>query len=205
MLRRRTMLLVEEEEMRDLLMERLTDVMTEYSSDQVQKVIKYGFAYQSNLESVSLPNCTWLDQGAFYACAKLSHLNVPKLKQIEASTFRNCSSLTEFITSEYFSSRLDASTFEGCGSLEKADFYHITSLGIGVYALACAKLNILIIRNTDFVPPIASNAFGATTTAMNSGAGRIYVPSIMVDAYKSALNWSKYAEQIFSIEEGLTQ
>lgn len=199
LIRRMMLSEVEGEIMEDLMLKRLADTMTEYSSDEVTSVIEYGFAYQKNLKSVSMPNCTNLKQGAFSYCTKLSVLNLPKLKGIANNVFRNCSSLTEFITTENFDSRLDISTFEGCSALSKADFYHISSLGISSYALACTNLTTLIIRNTDFIPTLNANAFGAATTAMNTGEGRVYVPNTMVDAYKE--NWQKYADQIFSIEE----
>lgn len=187
--------------MPDLMAARLMDTMTEYSSDEVTSVILNGFANQNNLESVILPNCTLLRASAFYGCSKLSALSLPKLKEIQSNTFRNCTSLTEFITGSSFDSRLDNSTFEGCSGLVKADFYHINNLGIGGYALACANLAALIIRNTDFVPSLHVRAFGAATTKMNTGEGKIYVPGSMVDAYKAASNWSNYADQIFSVEE----
>lgn len=198
---RRRMMTAELKE--DLMLKRLTDTMTEYISDKVTNVIDYGFASQTNLETISLPNCTVLGQQAFLNCYKLSILNLPKLTTIKNNTFRNCSSLTKFITTETFDSRLDSSTFEGCSNLEKADFYHINNLGISSYALACSKLKTLIIRNEDFVPSLNSNAFGLSTTAMNTGEGCIYVPNTMVDAYKQAANWSKYSDQIFAIEEAL--
>lgn len=201
-LRRRAVMAGSEDEMMgDLMFKRLMDTMTEYSSDEVTGVIAYGFAYQTQLESVSLPNCTMLGAGAFYGCSSLQELNLPRLRSILNNTFRNCVSLTEFITGQSFDSRLDASAFEGCSKLQKADFYHISSLGIGVYALSCASLTTLIIRNADFVPPLAANAFGLATTAMNTGEGRIYVPEVMVDAYKQTTNWLNYADQILSIEE----
>ena len=96
---------------------------------------------------------------------------------------------------------MDTSTFEGCAGLVKADFQHISNLGIGNYALACANLTTLIIRNTDFVPTKSNTAFGTATTKMNTGEGKIYVPESMVSAYKADSNWSNYADQIYSIEE----
>lgn len=189
--------------MQDLMAARLMDTMTEYSSDEITDVVEYGFAGQTNLESVSLPNCLTLKGYAFHGCAKLSNIYFPALKTIRFSAFRNCLSITEFITGPSFDSRIDQSTFEGCTGLTKADFYHINSLGISGYGLACANLTTLIIRNTDIVPPLTATAFGPTTTKMNTGEGEIYVPASMVDAYKAAANWSKYADQIYSIE-GLT-
>lgn len=187
--------------MEDLMYKRLSNTMTEYSSNEVTSTILYGFAGQSEIKSVSLPNCKILGGYTFLNCKKLSKIYLPALIRMDYQAFRGCASLTEFITNENFDSRVDNSTFEECDNLTKIDLYHINSLGIGGYAFNCKNLVTLIIRNTDFVPKIASNAFGAATTLMNTGTGRIYVPASMVDAYKEADNWKKYAEQILSIEE----
>ena len=198
---RRRMLMEGDAIMKDLMSARLMDTMTEYISDEVTNVVSYGFSYQTNLQSVVLPKCTKLNAGSFYGCKNLHNLYLPMLASIENNCFRNCSALTEFITGGNFNSRLDTSTFEGCAGLVKADFQHISKLGIANYALACANLTTLIIRNTDFVPTKGNNAFGTATTKMNTGEGKIYVPESMVSAYKADSNWSKYADQIYSIEE----
>ena len=188
--------------MRDLMAMRLMNTMTEYSSNEVTVVSQYGFSYQSNLESVYLPNCEIIRAGAFYNCEKLSTIYFPVLKDIgQMNVFRGCKSLTEFITGKSFDSRLDVSAFENCSNLVKADFYHINGLGIAAFALSCQNLETLIIRNTDFVPPFNVNGFGGSTTKMNTGEGKIYVPESMVSSYKANSKWSKYADQIYSIEE----
>lgn len=187
--------------MEDLMKAHLMDEMTEYSNNDVTSCIPYGFSYQKNLRTVNLPNCTLLDNGSFYGCENLSNIYFPKLKQIYNNCFRNCKSLTEFITNSNFDSRLDQSTFEGCNNLVKADFYHINNLGISSYALACNNLVTLIIRNEDFVPTGNGYMFGGASTKMNTGEGKIYVPSSMVESYKTDSIWSKWASQIFSIDE----
>lgn len=187
--------------MEDLMYKRLSNTMTEYNSDEVTSTVSYGFAGQSNIESVSLPNCKILGACTFLYCNKLSKIYLPSLVQMEYQSFRGCKMLTEFITNEKFDSRIDASTFEECDKLTKIDLYHVNNLGISNYAFNCKNLVTLIIRNTDFVPKAQNNLFGAVTTLMNTGTGRIYVPASMVDAYKEADNWKKYADQILSIEE----
>ena len=188
--------------MQDLMAMRLMDTMTEYRNDEITTVVIYAFAGQTNLESVSLPKCLYLNNYAFTGCTKLSNIYLPALKKINFNAFRDCSSLTEFITGPSFDSRIDISTFEGCTKLTKADFYHIDNrLGISSHGLACSNLITLIIRNSDSVPSLDVNAFGASTTKMNTGEGKIYVPASMVDAYKAAANWSKYADQIYPLEE----
>lgn len=186
--------------MPDLMAARLMNTMTEYSSDEVTSVIQYGFSVQTNLESVSLPNCTYLGASAFAGCKKLYVASLPKLAEMSSYVFKDCESLIEFVTGETFSSNIFNNVFYGCSSLEKIDLYHVNNIGIQAGALSCPNLTMLIIRNTDFVPPLNEQAF-AGATKMNTGEGKIYVPGSMVDAYKAASNWSNYADQIFSVEE----
>ena len=185
----------------DTLEERLSDAMTEYSNDQVTSIIQNGMSFQTKLISVSLPNVTDIGANAFYGCSALKNIYFPKLTTISASSFGQCKSITEFITNEHFNSRIDTRTFEGCDSLLKADFYHINSLGISAYAFSCMNLETLIFRNTDFVPNMNVNAFGAIQSKMNTGQGYIYVYRSVIDQYKVATNWAKYADQIRAIED----
>lgn len=186
----------------DLLAARLSNTMTSYSSTEIKSVINYGFGFQTKLENVSLPNCAVLNKAAFYGCEALTELYLPELIRIENNTFRNCFSLTEFISADKFDSRIDISTFEGCGKITKIDLHHVSKLGISNHAFACASLVTLIIRNTDFVAPLMTTvAFGASTTPINQGTGYIYVPAAMVSAYKAATNWSTFADQIRAIED----
>ncbi len=185
----------------DYFKQRLAASMTEYVDNESTKAGPYSFAEQAQLTTVSMPEVTDIWEYCFLDCTKLTSIYFPKLVLLRYQAFRNCSSLTEFVSGGSFNSRIDSSTFEGCTSLTKADFKHINDQGFGNYSLACANLVTLIIRNTDAVPPTSSKIFGGNTTKMNKGEGYIYVPASMVDAYKVATNWSKYADQIRAIED----
>lgn len=186
----------------DAIVSRITGSITAYSNDTITTMSGYSFASCAELASVDLPKVKVIKHHSFLDCIKLANLNLPALQRIEHNTFRNCRSITEFITTSNFNSRLDRSTFEGCSGLEKADFYKIDAgEGISGYALACANLVALIIRNTDAVPKANSDIFGGASTKMNTGEGYIYVPATMVASYKAATNWSKYADQIRAIED----
>lgn len=185
----------------DYFKQRLEASMTEYVDNESTKAGPYSFAEQAQLTTVSMPEVTNIGNHCFLDCRKLTSIYFPKLVVLLYNAFRNCSSLTEFVSGESFNSRIDNSTFQGCTSLTKADFKHIGYQGFGGYSLSCANLVTLIIRNTDAVPPTESTIFGADTTKMNKGEGYIYVPASMVDAYKVATNWSKYADQIRAIED----
>jgi hypothetical protein len=64
----------------------------------------------------------------------------------------------------------------------------------------CGKLKAVVIRKSDKVATlVVTNALSNTPVA--SGTGYVYVPRALVDAYKSATNWSTYAAQIRAIED----
>lgn len=87
--------------------------------------------------------------------------------------------------------------FYGCTSLAKADFYQCVSFGVNAF-YGCSALTALILRNADAVSSFNSSFTG---TPIASGTGYIYVPSALVDTYKSASGWSAYADQIRAIED----
>ena len=65
---------------------------------------------------------------------------------------------------------------------------------IGTYAFSgCSKLGSVTIYAT--TPPNLQN-----NGLPSAGNLDIYVPAESVDAYKSATNWSNYAERIYAIE-----
>lgn len=185
----------------DLLAARVTNTLTTYSNATITSVNDCGFADCTALVSVDLPAVTHIKTQGFARCKNLETINFPMLVSIGNNCFRNCAKLTEFVTGSHFDSRIDSSTFEGCNSITKADFYHITTLGFSGYSMACANLTTLIIRNIDAVPPANGTMFGPATTKMNKGEGYIYVPATMVEAYKAATNWAKFADQIRAIED----
>ena len=84
------------------------------------------------------------------------------------------------------------SAFRSCNSLTEASFPVATS--IGSYAFnGCSNLTTIYVgTNTSTVCTLSStSAFTKCTNLTN-----IYVPASLVDSYKSATNWSKYASKI---------
>lgn len=89
--------------------------------------------------------------------------------------------------------------FYGCSSLTTADFPAATSVGTNAFCL-CSKLTALILRNTAGVCTLSSTS-ALNFTLIKSGTGHIYVPSALVDSYKSATNWSTYGTQFRALED----
>ena len=70
-------------------------------------------------------------------------------------------------------------------TLKNYVFYNVRSLE-GIY-----------LRSNSIVNLLNTNPF----SNINSDKFKIYVPADLVDSYKSATNWSTYADKIFAIPE----
>lgn len=155
----------------DYLAQLLNNTITSYSSDEVTnlKVIMGG----SGIKSISLPNCANASvNNIFYNCTSLESVNLPKLTYAYRGMFYGCSKLASL--------SLPCCNNIGIQAFMKAS--KLTSLTLGANSVAT-------LQNT--------NAF--TETPIASGTGYIYVPSDLVESYKSANNWSTYASQIMAI------
>lgn len=91
--------------------------------------------------------------------------------------------------------------FHDCTTLTGVDFPAVTSIKGGAFE-KCSNLTTLILRNTTLVEILDDSLNQIfNSTPINSGTGYIYVPAALVDSYKSADTWSKYAAQIRAIED----
>ena len=89
-------------------------------------------------------------------------------------------------------------SFMGCSNLAKIDFDVLEEMKDADF-YQCSALTAVIIRSPAVCTMSDSNAFKSTPIA--SGSGYIYVPAALVDSYKAATNWTKYANQIRAIED----
>lgn len=155
------------------------------------------FCYNcENLIEVNIPSCTDLGMYGFYNCNKLASINCENIIAVNGSTFRGCSSLTSLTFLEAFS--VGTYGFRACTALERVDFSKLSSIGNNSF-LDSSALVTVIIRTDKVCKLTTANSFNGTPIA--DGTGYIYVPSALVDSYKSASNWSAYAEQIRAIED----
>ena len=135
---------------------------------EVTSIGNYAFYSCSKLTSVEFPNATSIGDYAFHSCSKLTSVEFPNATSVGSNAFRNCSDLTSI-------------------SLPKAT-------SIGTYAIAwCRNLTTIYVgTETSTVCTLSStNAFSSCTSLTN-----IYVPASLVGSYKSATNWSNYANKI---------
>lgn len=90
-------------------------------------------------------------------------------------------------------------SFYGCEKLELADFPVCKT--INRYAFyGCSALRSLVIRKTDGICSMTYKD-ALTDSAIDNADGYIYVPSALVETYKTTSSWSTYADQIRAIED----
>lgn len=130
------------------------------------------FAGCSNLISVSLPVCDDIGAQTFQSCTRLSDVYIPNCSTVGAFAFRNCEALQSI-------------------SLPVCDY-------IGIRAFQSTNLNNIVLGSTSVCILSLNTAF--ENTPISYGTGSIYVPASLVNAYKSAKNWSYFSTQIFPIE-----
>ena len=155
----------------------------------------YAFINNKTIQTVNLPYATSVGNNAFQSCTSLSQVSLPVCSHIGDSAFYGCLSLTQM--SLPMCSYIDNNAFCNCISLSEVSLPICNY--IGVYAFrSCNSLSIITIGYSGVCSLNNSNAF--SNTQITSSTGSIYVPTSLVDSYKSATKWSYFSTQIFPIE-----
>lgn len=169
--------------------------ITTVESD-VTTVRLYAFFRLSSLATVSLPNATEIGSSAFTRCTTLTSVSLPKVKIINTYGFQGCSALT-FINLPSVTAIYN-SGFQECSNLSVVDLGVIKTIAAATF-YSCTSLNKIIIRSSTVCNLNSTNALSGSLIA--AGTGTIYVPDDLVDDYKSAKNWSTFADQIKPLSE----
>ena len=187
-------------------------------SNSASYVNSYAFINNRYLQTVNLPNCKSVGENAFYKCYSLSQVSLPMCRYISGSAFYTCSSLTQInlpmcsnIGRGAFYScisltqidlpmcgYIDSAAFQSCSSLTQIDLPMCRYINRGAFGY-CSSLSIITIGYSSICSLVTSAAL--SNTQITSSTGSIYVPASLVDAYKSAPNWSYFSTQIFPISE----
>lgn len=173
--------------------------ITEYRNDRVTEVGRYAFGGCQSLKSVYLPLVTRLRSYAFYSCEGLESIDfrtaLPLVTTIETYVFQYCQKLTS-VKLPYVTCSIGV--FRGCTRLATADFLGVNSFASQAFS-ECRQLKSLILRSDTMTTLGTTNAI--TDTPIANGTGYVYVPSALVEAYKTATNWSVYANQFRALED----
>ena len=159
--------------------------------NSVTSIGEGAFSSCDSLTSVTIPySVTSIGRGAFEYCYSLTSVTIPdSVTSIREYAFRFCSSLIS-ITIPNSVTSIGEGAFENCNSLTSITIPDsITSIGSFAF-YDCSSLTSVYCKRT--TPPT-----GGSYMFNNDVSGRkIYVPYFNTSAYKSATNWSSYADDI---------
>ena len=150
----------------------------------------------SSLTTVSLPMCEYISNNTFERCRNLQSIDLPVCSYVGAKAFNFCTSLTtvSLPMCEYIGN----DTFYGCSNLQSIDL-PVCSY-ISNFAFVNAYILDTVILRSNSVCTLNGNVFQNTRIDSKYSDGFVYVPASLVDAYKSAPNWSSIASKILPIE-----
>ena len=131
---------------------------------------------------------------AFYSCESLRTVELPNVVTIGQYAFAHCEKMTRAITN---AKTIGTYAFAYCCLLDHLDLPNLTNVDYksfyGTNALRCVK--------------IGTQESTTVATAKNDPSFvhdyrlKIYVADALVDAYKTATNWSTHAAQIYAMSE----
>ena len=150
---------------------------------------------KSDITGVSLPECRYIGEEAFAYCSTLNQVNLPECRYIYDYAFDNCGSLSQVSlpVCEY----IGEAAFQHC-SLKQVSLPKCSYIGNGAF-LGCINLMSITIGYSSVCNMNVTDIDAFEGTYIDLGNGSIYVPASLVEAYKSAPNWSKYSSKIFPI------
>lgn len=187
-------------------------------SGNVVEIQKDAFYGCSTLSSISFPECTVIGKSAFGYVNNFGPVSfyMPKVVSIGSHAFDGTNlsgSIIDLPSCEYIGdwglggNNIPSVNLPVCGHLGCAALYwgYFSSIVLPVCSVigssafsGCNYLSRIQLNYSDVVTLSNSNAFDYTPIA--SGTGNIIVPASLVDAYKSAENWSYFASRIFPIQ-----
>ena len=174
--------------------------MTNITIPNDATIIPYAFCNNCVLlENINLnDNITKINSNAFYGCSKLPLNILPSnLTTLGTSCFSKCTNISITEIPEGVTN-IQSNCFYKCSNLVTLNVLGDITV-IEYESFYNSGLTTLSIPNVSAVPKGGSNMFEGTP--IDKGTGSIYVPDSLVENFKSATNWSGYADVIKPISE----
>lgn len=147
--------------------------ITIMSDKRITSIRNYAFEYMSDLVSVEFPSVTSVGVASFAFCYALQDVFLSAVETIGGSAFRDT-------------------------ILETIELPSITTIAPLVF-YNCSSLTRIVLPGDTVSTLSNANAFYNTPIATEEDTGYIYVNPDLVDDYKSATNWSTFADKILAI------
>jgi hypothetical protein len=181
----------------------------------VTEISRQAFLNCTSLTSVKIPSSiTKINFNAFGGCNGLTSVEIPdSVTYIGNMVFMDCKNLISAKLSNNVSN-LQSYTFSGCSSLTSVELPNLTELGTDMFT-SCKSLKNIVIPNTvtkvagyvftncsslkrvDFSNHTAVPTLSSTNVFRDTHADlQIKVPASLIDSWKTATNWSAYADKI---------
>lgn len=193
-------------EIKDTTFYNCTNLMLAELPETIEKLGSSTFNHCKNITLTELPkNLKVLGGSVFQGCSKITIKKIPDgvTNLNSGSYFYECVSITEMEMPILLKYLISSSMFAYCSKLKKVKFHSIEEKFANFsYQMFynCTSLVAVLLDEIDFVLPLENvNAFANTPIA--NGTGYVYVKDELVDSYKTATNWSTYANQIKGISE----
>lgn len=176
-----------------------TDVSAVTVGDCIITLKTNAFSGFTSLQNVSLPNSLVnINADVFRGCSALTSLNIPSsVTYFGNRAFSNCVNLVSINIPSGVTS-LPLNCFANCYSLEEIEIPSgMTTISSGAFANCSGLTSVTVLATTP--PSIGVSAFNNTNDCT------IYVPAESVNTYKTATNWSEYADRIQAIPSSTPQ
>ena len=193
------------------------DKLADVSIPNATTIRDYVFNKCTNLNSLDLLKVTSMGNYAFYRCSLLPEISFPLLTTVPPHAFKNCTALSAFnlpkVTqihdSAFYSSGLTSAEFPlvtsvedfafcDCKNLSTAKLPKAKSIGSSAFSRCSSMASVIV--GTELDDETAICTLGSTD-AFPSSIGAIYVPYNLQDKYKTATNWSSFADKIQGYEQ----
>lgn len=154
----------------------IANTLTDLEEDGITTLRDYALRGRTALQSVNFPNLKEINRYAFQSCTGLTSVTIPAVTFIGLNAFDGDTGLIAIDLTGSSAVTIQAAAFNGCTSLTH-----------------------LVIRST--TRSALNNTSALTGTKIALGEGGIYVPSSLLNDYKSASNWSSFADNIYPLED----
>lgn len=173
----------------DTLEKFLTQSITHVRSEAVTDFFRTNlFADQISLVSADFPNLVRTNDYTFYNCTKLENVNLPKASYVGAHAYEKCVSIRKLNFPS--STTVYTEAFYGATSLKSVEFGVTTNFSRTNAFNGCTSFDTLILRGNEVSTLSNVNNFNGGAFAEGASGGTIYVPSALIESYKTATNWS---------------
>lgn len=180
-----------------------TSLTTVTLSSELRNIDAYAFSGCSLLVVSTLPDSlTSIGNGAFCNCESIASISCEgTITTLAGSVFNGNSTHPMALTSASFPNMAlaasisavfgSATAANACQLLEFCDIGSTTGIASNAFA-NCYALETLVLRKTASVCTLANvNAFTNTPmSGYNNLTGKVYVPSALIESYKTATNWA---------------